>query len=96
MYSFRKIKRNDTRTLERNSRSYVNNINNWIQQSECKIIRYTTEKTENCCKKKKKTGTSLRMSLKLFSEKHLPHELSLTTRQKTNLRNALNNKCQLL
>ena len=45
---------------------------------------------------KKKTGTTLRMSLKIFSEKHLPHELSLTTRQKTNLRNALNNKCQLL
>ena len=47
-------------------------------------------------KKQKKTGTTLRMSLKIFSEKHLPHELSLTTRQKTNLRNALNNKCQLL
>ena len=80
MYSFRKIKRNDTRTLERNSRSYVNNINGWIQQSECKIIRYTIEKTENCCQKK--TGTTLRMSLKICSEKHLPHELSFDNKTK--------------
>ena len=54
------------------------------------------KKLKTAEKKKKKTGTTLRMSLKIFSEKHLPHELSLTTRQKTNLRNALNNKCQLL
>ena len=40
---------------------------------------------------KDKTGTSLRMSLKMFAEDVLPHELLLTTRQKTKLRNAFNN-----
>ena len=38
-----------------------------------------------------KTGATLRMSLKMFNEKDLSHELLLTTRQKTKLRNALNN-----
>ena len=40
---------------------------------------------------KDKTGTTLRMSLKMFAENDLPHELLLTTRQKTKLRNAFNN-----
>ena len=40
---------------------------------------------------KKKTGTTLRMSLKRLDENDLPHELLLTTKQKTKLRNALNN-----
>ena len=39
---------------------------------------------------KNKTGTTLRMSLKMFSGNHLPHELFLTTRQKTKLRNVFN------
>ena len=40
---------------------------------------------------KDKTGTTLRMSLKMFNGNDLPHELLLTTRQKTKLRNAFNN-----
>ena len=40
---------------------------------------------------KDKTGTTLRMSLKMFAENDLPHELLLTTRQKTKLKNAFNN-----
>ena len=40
---------------------------------------------------KNKTGTILRISLKIFNENNLPHELLLTKRQKTKLRNALNN-----
>ena len=40
---------------------------------------------------KDKTGTTLRMSLKMFPEDELPHELLLITRQKTKLRNAFNN-----
>ena len=36
---------------------------------------------------KDKTGTTLRTSLKMFAENDLPHELLLTTRQKTKLRN---------
>ena len=41
---------------------------------------------------KNKTGTTLPMSLKMFNGNGLPHELLLTTRQKTKLRNAFNNK----
>ena len=37
------------------------------------------------------TGTTLRISLKMFNGKNLPHELLLTTRQKINIRNAINN-----
>ena len=40
---------------------------------------------------KNKTGTTLRISLKLFNGNNLPHELLLTTREKTKLRNAFNN-----
>ena len=40
---------------------------------------------------KDKTGTTLRMNLKMFDGNDLPHELLLTTRQKTKLRNAFNN-----
>ena len=40
---------------------------------------------------KDKTGTTLRMSLKMFNGYDLPHELLLTTREKTKLRNAFNN-----
>ena len=40
---------------------------------------------------KKKTGTTLRVSLKMLDGNALPHELLLTTRQKTKLRNAFNN-----
>ena len=40
---------------------------------------------------KDKTGTTLRMSLKMFAENDLLHELLLTTRQKTKLKNAFNN-----
>ena len=40
---------------------------------------------------KNKTGTTLRMSFKMFDGNDLPHELLLTTRQKTKLRNPLNN-----
>ena len=38
-----------------------------------------------------KTGTTLRISLEMFSGNDLLHELLLTTRQKTKLRNAFNN-----
>ena len=38
-----------------------------------------------------KTGTTLRMNFKMFNGNDLPHELLLTTRQKTKLRNSFNN-----
>ena len=40
---------------------------------------------------KNKTGTTLRINLQMHNEINLPHESSLTTRQKTKLRNANNN-----
>ena len=40
---------------------------------------------------KNKTGKTLRMSLKILDGNDLPHELLLTTRQKTKLTNAFNN-----
>ena len=40
---------------------------------------------------KNKTGTTLRISFKMFNGKDLSHQLLLTTRQKAKLRNAFNN-----
>ena len=40
---------------------------------------------------KNKAGATLRMSLRLFGGNDLPHELLLTTGQKTKLRNIFNN-----
>ena len=40
---------------------------------------------------KNKTGTTLRMSLKMFNENDLPQDLLLTTRQKTKIRNSFHN-----
>ena len=39
----------------------------------------------------KNTGTTLRISLKMFNGNNLPHELLLTTRQKAKVRNAFSN-----
>ena len=40
---------------------------------------------------KNKQGTTLRMNARMFSGNNLPHELLLTTRQTTKLRNAIEN-----
>ena len=40
---------------------------------------------------KNKTGVTLRMNMKIFNGNNLPHELLLTTRQKTDSRNAYKN-----
>ena len=40
---------------------------------------------------KNKQGTTLRMNSKIFNENNLPHELLLTIRQTTKLRNAIEN-----
>ena len=39
---------------------------------------------------KNNTGTTLRISFKMFNSNNLSHELLLTTRQKTKIRNAFN------
>ena len=50
-----------------------------------------TQRTKLKTAVKDKTGTTLRMTLKIFNRDDLQHELLLTTTQKTKLRNALNN-----
>ena len=40
---------------------------------------------------KDKTGVTLQMNLKMFDGNDLPHDLSVTTKQKTKLKNAFNN-----
>ena len=40
---------------------------------------------------KNQTGVTLRMNIKMFNGNNLPHELLLTTRQTTKLRNAIEN-----
>ena len=40
---------------------------------------------------KNQIGVTLRMNIKIFDGNNLPHELLLTIRQKTNLRNAFEN-----
>ena len=44
---------------------------------------------------KDKTGTTLRMVLKMFNGNDLQHELLLTRRQKTKLRNSFNNNMSI-
>ena len=45
---------------------------------------------------KNKTGTTLRISLKMFNGNNLPRELLLIARQKIKLRNAFNNNMALI
>ena len=59
-----------------------NKVNVKLTDTQLKILKTVV---------KNKTGTTLRMSLKMFDGKDLPHELLLTTRQKTRLRNTFNN-----
>ena len=50
------------------------------------------KKLKTCQKAvKNNTEATLRMNFKMFDGNDLPHELLLTTRQKTKLRNAFNN-----
>ena len=58
------------------------NVNVKLSDSQIKKLKDTV---------KDNTGTTLRISLKMFNGSNLPHELLLTTRQKTKVRNAFNN-----
>ena len=55
------------------------------------MLNYQIHNWKNWKLLSKKTGTTLRVSLKMLDGNDLPHELLLTTRQKTKLRNAFNN-----
>ena len=55
---------------------------------DLKLTNTQLKKLKNAAKNK--TRTTSRMILKMFDGSDLPHELLLTTRQKTKLRNAFN------
>ena len=58
------------------------NVNIRLSDTQLKKLKTTV---------KDNTGTTLRINLKMFDGNDLPHELLLTTRQKTKLRNVFNN-----
>ena len=55
----------------------------------CKLTNVQINKLEKAVKSNEKT--SLRLGIKNFNKDELPHELLLTSRQNTKLRNAINN-----
>ena len=60
-----------------------NKVNVKLSDTQLKKLKNTV---------KNKTGTTLRISLNMFNGNNLPKELLLTTRQKTKIRHAFNNK----
>ena len=62
-----------------------------IEYSKVNIKLTATQLKKLKTAAKNKTGTTLRTNLKMLNGNDLPHELLLTTRQKTKLRNAFNN-----
>ena len=59
-----------------------NEVNAKLTDTQLKKLKNTV---------KNKTGATLSTSLKMFDGDNLRHEILLTTRQKTKLRNAFNN-----
>ena len=59
-----------------------NKVNVKLSNAQIKKLKYAI---------KDNTGTTLRINFKMFDGNDLSHELLLTTRQKTKLRNAFNN-----
>ena len=55
----------------------------------CKLTNIQLNKLKKAVKSNE--GTILRLGIKNFNKDELPHELFLTTRQNTKLRNAINN-----
>ena len=55
----------------------------------CKLANVQLNKLKKAVKSNE--GATLRLSIKNFNKDELPHELLLTTRQNTKLRNAINN-----
>ena len=62
-----------------------------VRYSKVNVKLSDTQLTKLKTAVKTKTGTTLRINLKMFNGNDLPHELLLTTRQKTKLKNAVNN-----
>ena len=56
---------------------------------KCKLTNVQLNKLKNAVKSNE--GVTLRLGIKNFNKDELPHELLLTTRQNTKLRNTINN-----
>ena len=61
-----------------------------VEYSKVKVKLTDTQLKKLKTAVKNKTVTTLTMSLKMFDENYLPHDLLLTSKQKTKLRNAFN------
>ena len=61
----------------------------WLNTANAKLSDTQQKKLKTAVKYK--TGTTLKMSSKVFAENDLSHELLVTTRQKARLRNVFNN-----
>ena len=59
------------------------------EEARVKLTKQRTKQTQVCSKNK--TVTTLRIPKKNFQDEELPHELFLTTRQKTKIGNAFAN-----
>ena len=60
----------------------------------CKLTNTQLNKLKKAVKSNE--GASLRLGIKNFNKDELPHELLLTTRQNTKLRNVINNNLATL
>ena len=72
----------------------------WLDKKMVEYNKVNVKLSDSQLKKlknvaKNKTGATLRISLKMFNRNNLPHELLLTTRQKTKVRNAFNNNTSM-
>ena len=62
-----------------------------VEYSKVNVKLTDTKLTKLNTAVKNKTGTTLRMNLKMLGRYDLPHELLLVTRHKAKLRNVFNN-----
>ena len=67
-----------------------------VEYSKVNVKLSDTQLTKLKTVVENKTGTTIRMNLKMFNGNDLPHELLLRTRQKTKLRNSFKTICQLI
>ena len=94
----RKIKRNNIKILQRNFKSDVNKLKREFSSQNVQMVKYTkvNVKLKNLQLSKLKkavtnnNSTTLRISIRNFDKEDLSHELLLTLRQNTKLRNAIN------
>ena len=81
MHSLRNVKRNCIRILQRKS---VVTTYKWLNTTNSQLNKLKTTVKNN-------KGTTLKKNAKRFNGNNLPHELLLTTRQTTKLRNEIEN-----